>query len=107
MIIFRPRGQPRPPSGCPDGDMECEVEGSGAGLDGGDAVAPLRVVEAAALGSVGDGRGGGTAFHGTGGWGSLGAAAGAGRPGWRGGLGFGAGGKPDNKKLVLKTENFG
>ena len=74
---------PTPP---PGGDMEREVEGRGAGLDGRDVVAPLRTVGATMLGSVGDGRGGETALQGAGpgGWGSLGAAAGAGRQGWRG-----------------------
>ena len=56
--------------------MECEVEVRRAELGGGDVVAPLRTMGAAMLGSVGDGRGDGTALRGAGGWGSLGAAIG-------------------------------
>ena len=52
---------PAPP---PDDDMEYEVEGRRTELDGGDVVAPLRTMGAAVLGSVGDGRGGGTALRG-------------------------------------------
>ena len=77
---------PTPP---PGDDMEREVEGRGAGLDGRDVVAPLRTVGATVLGSAGDGRGGETALQGVGGWGPLGAAAGAGRQGWRGIVGGG------------------
>ena len=54
---------PAPP---PDDDMECEVEERGTRLGGGDVVAPLRTMGVAVLGSVGDGRGGGTTPQGAG-----------------------------------------
>ena len=55
-------GEPHPLSGRRVADMEWEVEGRGAGLDGRDVVAPLRTVGATVLGSVGDGQREGTTY---------------------------------------------